>query len=130
MARVTLFYDADCGFCQSSVEWLLQRSPAGIFDPVAYQDVHALREFPMVDPHLADKGIQALGEDGNLRAKAQATGYCLTFVPGWRWLGRLILFPLVAPFAGLGYAIVARNRQHISRWIGRTSCRIPPRAGR
>lgn len=130
MAKVTLFYDADCGFCQGSVDWLLKRAPSDTFDPVAYQDGQALRRFPMVDPTLADKGIQVLGPDGKLRSKARATGYCLTLIPGWRWLGHLILFPLVAPLAALGYAIVARNRHHISRWMGRTSCRIPPRAGR
>ncbi|MEY2852746.1 MAG: hypothetical protein RL549_1445 [Verrucomicrobiota bacterium] len=112
MAQVTLFYDGDCGFCQGSVEWLLARALPDTFDPVAYQDESAL----------------ALGPDEKLRRKAEATGYCLTFVPGWRWLGRLILFPPVAPLASLGYAIVARNRHHISRWMGRTSCRIPPRA--
>ena len=128
MARVTLFYDADCGFCQGSVEWLLAHSLPGTFDPVAYQDDQAVRKFPMVDPALADKGIQALGPDGKLRAKAKATGYCLTFVPGWRWLGHLMQFPLVSPFAAMGYAIVAKNRHHISRWMGRSSCRIPPRS--
>jgi len=128
MAQVTLFYDADCGFCQGSVDWLLARALPGTFDPVAYQDDHAMREFPMVDRTLADKGIQALGPDGKLRTKAGATGYCLTLVPGWRWLGHLIQFPLIAPFAALGYAMVAANRHSISRWMGRSSCRIPPRA--
>jgi predicted DCC family thiol-disulfide oxidoreductase YuxK len=81
MAQVTLFYDADCGFCQGSVEWLLARALPDTFDPVAYQDESALRKFPMVDRTLADKGIQALGSDAKLRRKAEATGYCLTFVP-------------------------------------------------
>ena len=128
MALVTLFYDADCGFCQSSVEWILRRARPGTFDPVAYQDDEGMRLFPMVDRTIADKGIQSLGEDGVLRAKARASGYCLTFLPGWAWLGKLILFPLVLPFAGVGYALIAANRQRISRWMGRTSCRIPPRA--
>lgn len=130
MAQVTLFYDADCGFCQGSVDWLLAHALPDTFDAVAYQDGQVLRKFPLVDPSLADKGIQALGPDGKIRAKAAATGYCLTFIPGWRWVGRLLLFPLVAPFAALGYAIVARNRHHISKWMGRSSCRIPPHAGR
>ena len=60
MAQVTLFYDADCGFCQGSVDWLLAHALPGTFDPVAYQDGQAVRKFPMVDPSLADKGIQAL----------------------------------------------------------------------
>lgn len=128
MALVTLFYDADCGFCQSSVEWILRSARPGTFNPVAYQDDEGMRLFPMVDRTIADKGIQALGEDGVLRTKAQASGYCLTFLPGWAWLGKLILYPLVLPFAGVGYALIAANRQRISRWMGRTSCRIPPRA--
>ena len=128
MARVTLFYDADCGFCQSSVEWMLRQARPGTFDPVAYQDDEGMRKFPMVDRTLADKGIQALGEDGQVRSKARASGYCLTFMPRWAWAGHFILFPLFLPFASIGYAIVAANRQGISRWMGRTSCRIPPRA--
>ena len=129
MAKVTLFYDADCGFCQSSVDWLLARALPGTFEPVAYQDDQALKQFSMVDASLADKGIQALGPDGKLRSKAKATGYCLTFVPGWQWAGRFLLSPLISPFAAVGYAIISKNRHHISRWMGRTSCRISPRAG-
>ena len=128
MAQVTLFYDADCGFCQGSVDWLLSRARPGTFDTVAYQNDRALEKFPMVDRNLADKGIQALGADGKLRRKAEATGYCLTLIPGWDWLGKLILFPLIAPFAAAGYAIVARNRHHLSRWMGRTSCQTSPRS--
>ena len=124
MAPVVLFFDADCGFCQASVDWLTGKSRPGTFQPVAYQEEATLRNYPMVDRTLADKGIQSMGPDGVLRSKARATGYCLTFVPGWSWLGRLILFPPFYPFAALGYALVARNRQLISRWMGRESCGI------
>ncbi len=128
MAQATLFYDADCGFCQGSVEWLLARARPDTFDPVAYQDDEGMRKFPMVDRTFVVKGIQVLRPDGELWAKAPASGYCLTLVPGWEWLGHFILCPLVAPFAAVGYAIVAANRQRISRWMGRASCRTPPRA--
>lgn len=127
MALATLFYDADCGFCQTSVEWLLGKARPDTFDPIAYQDDEAMRKFPMVDLTLADKGIQVLKADGELWAKAKAVGYCLSLVPGWRWAGHFILFPLVAPFAAVGYAVVAANRQRISKLIGKKSCRIPPR---
>jgi predicted DCC family thiol-disulfide oxidoreductase YuxK len=110
------------------VEWILKKARPGTFDPVAYQDDEGMRLFPMVDRTLADKGIQALAEDGTLWKKASATAFCLKLVPGWKWLGHLILFPLILPFASIGYTIVAANRQRISRWMGRTSCRIPPRA--
>ena len=128
MAKATLFYDAGCGFCNSSVAWIVKRAQPGTFVLVAYEDEEAMRKFPMVDRLLADKGVQALAEDGTLWKKAPATAFCLTLVPGWEWLGRLILFPLVRPWAAIGYAVVAANRQRISRWMGRTSCRIPPRA--
>jgi len=124
MALVTLFYDADCGFCQASVDWLLQKSRPGTFQLVAYQDETEIKKYPMVDRTLADKGIQALGEDGKLWRKASATGFCLSLVPRWEWLGRFILCPLVFPFASIGYAVVAGNRQKISKWMGRTACRI------
>lgn len=126
MAKATLFYDANCGFCQRSVEWILKKARPGTFDLVGYQDDERMRNFPMVDRSLADKGIQALAEDGTLWKKAPATAFCLTLVPGWEWLGRLILFPLVRPWAAMGYAVVAANRQRISGWMGKTSCRVPP----
>jgi len=125
MALVTLFYDADCGFCQASVDWLVKKGRPGTFETVAYQDEERLNRYPMVDRTMADKGIQALGGDGKLWQKASATGFCLRHLPGWQWLGDLILFPLVKPFAAMGYALVARNRQTISRWMGRNVCRVP-----
>lgn len=124
MARVTLFYDADCGFCQASVDWLVRRAPAGTFHPVAYQGEEEMRRYPMVDRTLVDKGIQALGEDGRLWRKSSATAFCLQQVPGWGWLGRLILCPVVHPFAALGYFFVAKNRRILSRLMGRSACRV------
>ena len=124
MALVTLFYDADCGFCQRSVDWLMAKSRAGTFEAVPYQDEKRMGQYPMVNRALADRGIQALGEDGKLWRKASATGFCLTLVPGWEWLGRLVLCPAIFPFASIGYALVALNRQRISRWVGLDSCRI------
>jgi predicted DCC family thiol-disulfide oxidoreductase YuxK len=125
MAFVTLFYDADCGFCQASVDWLLRKSRSGTFRFVAYQDETEIKKYPMVDRTLVDKGIQALGGDGKLWRKASATGFCLSLVPGWEWLGHFILCPFMLPFASIGYAVVAGNRQRISKWMGRTACRIP-----
>ncbi|NDE85583.1 MAG: DUF393 domain-containing protein, partial [Verrucomicrobia bacterium] len=58
MARVTLFYDADCGFCQASVDWLVKKGRPGTFETVAYQDEERLNRYPMVDRTMADKGIQ------------------------------------------------------------------------
>ena len=124
MGRIILFYDADCGFCQASVDWLIQRGRPDTFETIAYQDEERMSRYPMVDRTLADKGIQALGEDGKLWKKASATGFCLRHIPGWEWLGDFILYPLVKPFAALGYALVAGHRQRISRWMGRSSCRI------
>jgi predicted DCC family thiol-disulfide oxidoreductase YuxK len=125
MSQVILFYDADCGFCQASADWLLRKSRTNTFQVVAYQDETEIKKYPMVDRTLADKGIQALDGDGKLWRKASATGFCLSLVPGWKWLGRFILCPLVLPFASIGYALVAGNRQRISKWMGRTACRIP-----
>jgi predicted DCC family thiol-disulfide oxidoreductase YuxK len=125
MAFVTLFYDADCGFCQASVDWLLRKSRPDTFQVVAYQDETEIKKYPMVDRTLVDKGIQALDGDGKLWRKASATGFCLSLVPGWKGLGRFILCPLVLPFASVGYAVVAGNRQRISKWMGRAVCRIP-----
>jgi hypothetical protein len=45
----------------------------------------------------------------------------------YRAIGVVIGLPGVLFIAGLVYALVARNRRHISRLLGMNACGLPPR---
>ena len=126
---MVLFYDADCGFCQASVNWLAPRCErAGHpLKLVAYQDADAPVLYPAINWTHNDRGIQILFPNGEVRKDARGVAACLRLIPEWRWLGSLMELPVIGFFAQTGYRIVAANRRRISRLLGMNACKIPAR---
>ncbi|MBK8097421.1 MAG: DUF393 domain-containing protein [Planctomycetes bacterium] len=114
----TLLYDSECPFCRREVDWLRRRA-AG--DRLAATDI-AAPEFDagrfgltLADVRARLHGITA---DGHIltgmdaiRAAWRAVGLGWVMAPtGW---------PLLRPFADLGYRVFARYRVRLGRWFGR-----------
>lgn len=123
--QLTVFFDADCGFCQASCEWLERHDKTCAMRFFPYQMPNLAELYPQVDLAHADRGLQTLLQDGRLLKNERAVAACLKKIPGCRWLGHLIVFPLFWPFCAIVYWIIARNRRRISRWLGLTACRLP-----
>lgn len=130
MNRVTLFYDADCGICTASVDWLVRQAAASGAElkTVAYQDPAGPSDYPMINWKHTDLGVQTLTGEGKISQDASAIAACLRLAPRWRWLGTCMDWPVLRIGFQTGYRLVARNRRHLSRWFGLQQCRIPPRA--
>lgn len=125
----TLFYDADCGICTASVDWLMraaEKSGAQL-DLVAYQDPSAPSRFPMVDWDHTDFGVQTIEPGGRIRRDSSAVAVCFGLLPAYRWFGVFMTLPIIRAFSQLGYRLVADNRRTISRWLGLDACKIPTR---
>ncbi len=122
-----MFYDADCGFCQRSVDWLRALDTAGAVGFRPFQTPGLRESRPEVDFARAGKGVQLLDESGRLSFGEAAMAEALKRIPGWRWLGSFLVCPLVRPFSALGYRLVAVNRRRISRLLGLDQCAVPPR---
>ncbi|MFT3969432.1 MAG: DUF393 domain-containing protein [Micropruina sp.] len=125
-AATTLLYDADCGFCTASAEWLRRRRLGAAISPLQGADLTALgvdgerarREVPFVEP--GPSGVR-VGYGHVAVGRALATGS-----PGWRLTGWLLTHPPVSWLARPAYALVARNRHRLP---GSTAaCRIEPPA--
>ena len=115
----TVVYDADCGFCTASADWLGRHGRATT-QPWQTLDLAAagLTERDVRDAawFLPPIGRPVRGA----RAVAAALRECR---PPWRLLGHVIDLPPVRPLAAVGYAVVARNRHRLP---GSTdACRIP-----
>ncbi len=129
MENVTLFYDADCGICTASVDWLVRQARTAGRDlrTVAYQDPSAPPRYPMINWSHTDLGVQSLAESGAIFQDEAAIAACLRLIPAWSWLGNCMTWPLLRIGFQAGYRLVARNRSSLSRWFGLTACKLPAR---
>lgn len=128
-----LLYDPDCGFC-TRVAGVLQKvlvadrgraagdvtaRPTVVVVPMTDADLDALG----VDAARARCEIPLVLGDGTVVWAAEAIGRALEGAKApWRWLGRIITAPLIAPLAGRIYAWVAANRYRLPG--GSDSCRL------
>lgn len=116
----TLIYDADCGFCTRSAQWLQQDD--GI-DIQAWQFIDDLDELGLNEQmvveaaHWLENGtVVASGSDAIGRALIARGGI-------YNAVGQSIVAAPVRPFARGVYKVIARNRHKMPG--GTAACRIP-----
>ena len=114
----TVIYDADCGFCTSTADWLARHGRSNL-QPAQTLDLDAVglteRDVAEAAWYLDESGAVAARGAGAAAAALKECG-----LP-WRLLGYLYVGPL-RPLADLAYAWVARNRHRLP---GSTdACRI------
>jgi len=118
-----IVYDADCGFCQASVNSLLARVPLGSF--VAVPSFQA-GDLPGFSVQTARREVRVLTSDGQWIGGADAVFFVLRYS---KLKPLAILFgaiPLIWP-ARLVYKWVAKNRHRVSKWLKLPSeCAINP----
>lgn len=111
----TLVYDGDCGFCERSARFALDRSVnLRIAD-------HRSQGLDHID------AVMLVDDDGNVWSAAPAVSQALRRFRARRYraLGLFISVPPVCVVAGLVYSLVARNRGRISRLTGAPACGLP-----
>ena len=115
-----LVYDADCGFCARSADWLAARGTVTIRPWQAIDDLGAIG----LDEQLVTEAAywvedgRPIGRGAAAIARALIARGALTALPG-----RLILSRPVAPLAAWVYALVARYRYALPG--GTQACRLP-----
>jgi predicted DCC family thiol-disulfide oxidoreductase YuxK len=121
MPAVVLF-DGVCNFCNSTVNFIIDRDPAGYFNFAALQSEPAqhLLAGCGLPSGLLDNIV--LVEDGACYTRSTAALRILRHLRGpWVLLYVLLLVP--RPIRDAGYDCFARNRY---RWFGkRSECSIP-----
>lgn len=113
MARVTVLYDADCGFCRWSLAKLLRWDRRGVLRPVALQDPEA----PSALPGMSEKDRMAswhlVDSDGEVESAGAALPGLLRLLPGGTPLA--VLAARAPKLRDRGYRWVAEHRS----WFGR-----------
>lgn len=89
----TVFYDGSCPLCTAEIG--IYRQCAGA-ENVAFTDVSAHEVDTIVtglDKATALKRFHVRDADGTLVSGAEGFGRLWLLLPGWRWLGRIVLLP-------------------------------------
>jgi predicted DCC family thiol-disulfide oxidoreductase YuxK len=121
--RPTLVYDADCGFCTRSVEfvqrWVDRR---GRYDVRAWQEID-LAAVGLTEQQC-DEAAQFITADGSIRSGHRAIATAATHgAPGWRPFGLLLMAPGVSWVAAHAYRWVADHRHQLPG--GTAACARP-----
>ena len=112
-----LLWDGDCGFCRRGVLQLERRDRQKAFRAVPYQQAPS----PPMTAELREacaRAVHVVTPDGRVLRGGRAVLYVLGRLGHPRLAGLLSVPPLVWG-VGLGYWLVARNRQLFSRLLFR-----------
>lgn len=123
ISRPIFLYDADCGVCTRTVNWLKARG-AGISIKFLPYQMHAelLERVHLSEQECLDAAwvIEPMGKKVRLYRGAAAINFGLRHTTAissifWRFLGRLYTIPGIRHAEDLGYVWFAKNRHRFSR---------------
>ena len=122
----TLLFDGDCGICTAASERAarLDRQRQFVIRPYQSLPETELAKFGL-SYASCNRKLQVITRRGRVYAGAFAVNHFLWQQFPWTLLVALIYaLPVLLLAEIAGYALVARNRQHLSRWLGLTACRL------
>ncbi|WP_432726460.1 thiol-disulfide oxidoreductase DCC family protein [Variovorax sp. W6] len=121
---LTIYFDASCAICSAEMGALKARDAGGRLQlvdcsPASFTGGPAPREALMATIHVSDA-------EGRVHIGVPAIRICRTAV-GLSSGSFLLDLPVVAPLADRAYALLARNRYRIPRWLAaRLAGRVAP----
>jgi predicted DCC family thiol-disulfide oxidoreductase YuxK len=115
MRRFYLIYDDQCPLCRAGLEQVRQLDTLGLVTPVPLSNptLPPSLELPPFDQ--LRQALHLIDSDGTRYAGAEAVARIATLFPRSRFLGRILLWPVVRPLARLIYGRVARHRLLLAR---------------
>ena len=120
MEALLVVYDADCGVCQATVDWLRRRDRRRRLWFAGNDG-----ELPPGVSREETEHTVVLIDGGRKWTRGAAMSRILRELRGWAFLGQALRLPGVAWIADRGYDRFARNRHRISAALGLDSCPAP-----
>lgn len=116
MARATVLYDADCGFCRWSLAKLLGWDRRRVLRPVALQDPEARTVLPGMSEEERLASWHLVDAEGEVQSAGAAIPGALRLLPGGAPLAALAA--LAPTLTERGYRLVANHRSGLGRLVG------------
>jgi predicted DCC family thiol-disulfide oxidoreductase YuxK len=117
MRRLTVIYDAGCGFCVRCRDWL-EKQPAFLELECIWSRSHeAATRFPgLVGPGTAE--LVVIDDEGGVYRGARAWIMCLYALRDYREWSLSLASPALFPFARRAFELVSASRGFLSRLLG------------
>lgn len=120
-----VIYDGDCGFCQSTVNFIKKFDWLNKFAFLPFQNEETLKTFNKLTPEMCKKELFLVELQGNIKkyfAGYDAFKIMTLFIPMTMIISWFFFLPGVVQVGRMVYKIIARNRHKIK--VGNQSCKI------
>ncbi len=113
IASITIVYDAGCGLCTRTKDWIGQQPPLVGIHFVASGSSDAQRRFPQ----LPAGELAVVANTGEVWLGNRAWIVCLWALRGYRDLAFRLTSPLLLLMAREAFAVLSKNRSALSRML-------------
>lgn len=118
MNKQIVIYDGDCPLCRSFSQIIKKWDKAEIFEFKPAKSVELSGLVQGLNPQDFRTAVVSIKSNGRLYTGVKAVAEILKKLPnGWRFLGIIILLPIIRNLAAIFYRIIAHNRYFLSRFI-------------
>jgi predicted DCC family thiol-disulfide oxidoreductase YuxK len=129
-----LLYDGSCGFCASSVRFVLRHDRRGTLRFAALQSAFGQRvvaRYPQLRNTdsvvwLDESDEPAVAPEHSVSVRSDAALRVLEYLGGWWTIARIIIRLVPRPLRDAAYDLIARHRHRLSR----ANCLVPTAAER
>jgi predicted DCC family thiol-disulfide oxidoreductase YuxK len=122
--RAYMLFDGDCGICTWFADFAMRTDKQRLFYIEPYQQFSEteLVPFGITHSHCARR-MQVISPRGKVYSGAFALNYFFFHYFPWSLAVLLCyLVPVLLLFEVLGYALIARSRHRLSRWLRMRAC--------
>src|SRR5262245_34182606 len=117
ITRLTVLYDAECGFCCRCRDWLLRQEQFLYLELFSKDGSVARAMYPELQWDDSDE-LVVIDDEGGVYRGPSAFLMCLYALVDYRaWSFRLAA-PALLPLARKGFELVSTRRHLINEWLG------------
>lgn len=118
MNKLTVLYDADCGFCIRCRWWMLHQPKFVELEFLPAGGPDAAQRFPELAAPGAVEELIVVDDEGGVYRGAHAWLMCLWALVEYREWSDWLAAPALLPLARGAFALVSSNRKKLSAWLG------------
>jgi predicted DCC family thiol-disulfide oxidoreductase YuxK len=117
MKKLTVLYDAQCGFCVKCRWWLVEQPKYVEMEFLPCGMAEAARRFPgVVKPGEVEELI-VVSDEGGVYRGTRAWIMCLYALKEYREWALRLSHPALRPLARGAFALVSASRKKLSSWL-------------
>lgn len=118
MNKLTVLYDATCGFCAKCRWWLLGQPKFVEMEFLPAGGPDARERFPQLTAPGAPEELVVVSDEGGVYRGTAAWLMCLWALVEYREWADWLSTPALMPLARGTFALVSASRRKLSEWLG------------